>query len=175
MQQSLHKLLETKDFDKISVHEIADAATVNRATFYDHYGDKFALLECMVGSRFHELLQERQVVFNGGCSGALKALVLALCDYLTQLQGGDPKRPLQPHMESAVIAVLRRILLDGAKEHRPPPEVSPEILAATVSWALYGAAREWVHTPNRGSSEEIAQTLVKLVAPILEPLAAVRG
>ncbi|MGD1097474.1 MAG: helix-turn-helix domain-containing protein, partial [Bryobacteraceae bacterium] len=43
--QALEKLLEKKEFDEISVQDIADAATVNRATFYDHYPDKFALLE----------------------------------------------------------------------------------------------------------------------------------
>ena len=42
----LGKLLETKEFDKISVQDIAEAATVNRATFDDHYTDKFDLLEC---------------------------------------------------------------------------------------------------------------------------------
>lgn len=61
LQQALGKLLETKDFDTISVQDITDAATLNRATFYDHYADKSALLECMVGSRFLELLAEREV------------------------------------------------------------------------------------------------------------------
>src|SRR6202022_4358015 len=80
LQQALEKLMETKEFDKISVQVIADAATVNRATFYDHYADKFALLECMVGSRFHELLAEREVRFDATCASALKAIVLAVCD-----------------------------------------------------------------------------------------------
>jgi AcrR family transcriptional regulator len=44
LQQALDKLLETNEFEKISVQDITDAATVNRATFYAHYPDKFALL-----------------------------------------------------------------------------------------------------------------------------------
>src|SRR5580698_9098786 len=81
LQQALEKLLETKEFEKISVQDITDAATVNRATFYDHYPDKFALLECMAGSRFNELLSARGVKFDGTCSSALRAIVLGVCDY----------------------------------------------------------------------------------------------
>jgi AcrR family transcriptional regulator len=62
LQQALEKLLETKDFDKISVQDIADAATVNRVTFYDHYTDKFALLECVVAGRFQNLLTDATFV-----------------------------------------------------------------------------------------------------------------
>ncbi len=35
LHQALGNLLETKEFEKISVQDIAEAATVNRATFYD--------------------------------------------------------------------------------------------------------------------------------------------
>ena len=167
LQQALAKLLETKGFDQISVQDVAEQATVNRATFYDHYNDKFALLQCLVGSRFHELLAEREVHFDGSCGGVLEAIALTVCEYLTQMQGPDRSRPLEPHMESAVIAVLRQILLGGLEKHPPQNGVAAEIVAATASWAIYGAAREWVRTPNHAPSEEIALTVQRLVAPIL--------
>jgi AcrR family transcriptional regulator len=37
--------LKKKDFEDISVQEITDDATLNRATFYLHYPDKSALLQ----------------------------------------------------------------------------------------------------------------------------------
>jgi AcrR family transcriptional regulator len=168
LQHALCKLLEKNEFDKISVQDIASAATLNRATFYDHYADKFALLECMVSSRFHELLAEREVQFDGTCGSGLKAVVLAVCDYLTRMQGSDGKRQLEPHMESAIIAVVRGILLEGLKQHPQERPIAPEIIAASASWAIYGAAKEWAQTPDRCTSEEIADTVTKLVSPILE-------
>jgi AcrR family transcriptional regulator len=168
LQQALGKLLEAKEFDKISVQDIAEAATLNRATFYDHYTDKFALLECMVGKRFGELLAARGVRFDGGCSSALRGIVLGVCDYLAATPRLDCERQLQmePHMESAVIAVVRRIILDGLQAHPPESGVSPEIMAATLSWAIFGAAKEWVRAPARVPSEEIADTVMRLVGPI---------
>ena len=165
LQQALGKLLETKEFDKISVQDIAEAATVNRATFYDHYTDKFDLLECMVGTRFGELLTARGVRFDGGCSSALRAIVQGVCDYLVTAPGAECTRQL-PHMEAAVIAVVRNMLLKGLREHPPAEGVSPEMLAATLSWAIYGAAKEWVRTPGRCSADEVVGQVMALVGPM---------
>jgi hypothetical protein len=73
---------------------------------------------------------------------------------------------MEPHLESAVIGVVRRMILEGLKQHPAARGVSPEMIAATVSWAIYGAAKEWVRTPNRCRSEEIVETVVTLVGPI---------
>ncbi len=167
LQGALEKLLDKKEFDEISVQDIAEVATLNRATFYDHYSDKFGLLECMVGSRFHELLVERQVQFDGTCASALKAIVLAVCDYLTRMRGPEGKRELEPHMESAIIKVVRRTLLAGLKLHPPQQAVAPEMIAAAASWAIYGAATEWVNAPDRCASEDVADAVTTLVSPIL--------
>ena len=169
LHQALEKLLKVKEFDEISVQEIADAATVNRATFYDHYADKSALLQCLVGSRFHDLLAERRVLFDATCASALKAIALAVCDYLAGTPGleFETQRRLEPVMESAIIAVVRRMILEGLKQHPPEGGISPEMVAATTSWAIYGAAKEWVRTPDRRPSDEIVDTVITLVAPIL--------
>src|ERR1700733_5234048 len=122
LQQALGTLLETKEFEKISVQDIAEAATVNRATFYDHYQDKFALLQCMVGAHFQELLAARQVRFDANCVHALKAIVRGVCDYLA----GTPGQ-IQPHMESAVIGVVRSMILEGSRKPPVSSGISPEI------------------------------------------------
>jgi AcrR family transcriptional regulator len=179
LQQALADLLHLREFDKLSVQEITDAAGLNRATFYAHYPDKFALLECMVAGRFHALLDERGIVFDGTCTNALTGIVLGVCDFLAQTLSqlaGTPcaaANQMPPHMESAIIAVVRTMLLDGIRNHPPaspiPPAASPELLASTASWAIYGAAKEWVRTPNRAPSEEIASTIQHLVAPLVHP------
>jgi AcrR family transcriptional regulator len=174
LQQALGKLLEQKEFEKISVQDIADTATLNRATFYDHYTDKFALLESMVAGRFCELLANRCVTFDETCASALTGIVSGVCDFLAGTPGMECPRQRQmgPHLESAVIAVMRRIILDGLARHHSTGAVSPEMVAAAVSWAIYGAAKEWVQTPNRKPSEEIVGTVVTLVSPILAAMNA---
>src|SRR6202162_5876750 len=83
LMESLAKLLTTKEFEDISVQEIADEATLNRATFYLHYPDKTALLQAMTDGRFRELIERRGISFTD-CSAALRAIALGVCDYLAE-------------------------------------------------------------------------------------------
>jgi AcrR family transcriptional regulator len=167
LQQALEKLLETKDFEDVSVQDIAEEATVNRATFYDHYPDKFALLECMVARQFFGLLGERGVKFDGTCPSAIRGIVLGVCDYVAKVPGTERQRQLEPHLESAVVAVVRHMILEGLKQNPPQREVCPEMIAGTASWAIYGAAKEWAKMPELAPSEEIADAIMTLVLPIL--------
>lgn len=45
LKESLLKLLKKKPINKITVKEVCELAELNRATFYTHYSDCFALLE----------------------------------------------------------------------------------------------------------------------------------
>ena len=171
LQQALEKLLETKEFENISVQDIAEAATVNRATFYDHYPDKFALLECMVARQFFSLLEKRGVKFDGSCPSAIRGIVLGVCDYVAGVTCAgaactERQRQLEPHLETAVVAVVRQMILAGLKLNPPQREAGLEMTAATISWAIFGAAKEWVKMPERVSSEEITGTIMTLILPI---------
>jgi AcrR family transcriptional regulator len=95
-------------------------------------------------------------------------MVQGVCDYLAGAPGMDCARQLQmePHMEAAVIAVVRAMLLNGMKQHPPAQGISPEMLAATLSWAIYGAAKEWLRTPGRAPSDAVVDQVMRLVQPI---------
>ncbi len=73
LMEALARLLDRKEFDDISVQEIADEATLNRATFYLHYADKNALLQAMTAARFRDLIGRRGLSFTD-CDGALRAI-----------------------------------------------------------------------------------------------------
>ncbi|MCR2805598.1 TetR/AcrR family transcriptional regulator [Paenibacillus soyae] len=58
-QESLKKavieLMSEKNFDDITIQDIADRANVNRGTIYLHYQDKYDLLDKLIESYFNEL------------------------------------------------------------------------------------------------------------------------
>jgi len=169
LQDALRKLLKQMEFDKISVQDVTEAATVNRATFYAHYEDKFALLGELIRVTFLDLLGQRNANFDGGCSTAFQVIILAVCDYLSELQKSHSfnKHQFEPFVEATVIDQIRIVLLDGFQRHPVERSISAEMIAATASWAIYGAVKQWINTTDRVSAEEFVSVAVELVRPIV--------
>jgi hypothetical protein len=96
-------------------------------------------------------------------------IALAVCDYLSGLPGIEcPERQqFQKHFESALMAVVRGMLLCGLRRMPPSSGIPPELVAASVSGAIYGAASEWVRTPDRCPAEEVVKSIFTLVHPML--------
>ncbi len=178
LQGALETLMRTKSFDEISVQDITEAATVNRATFYDHYTDKYALLDALVAGGFHELLYERHLRYETGCPAALSAIIQATCDFLAQAHSGgvcDRQTAFEPLMDAAIVSAIRRLLMEGLeRKQRPPvsPEESsaphPEILASAASWAITGGVKQWLSMPDRPPAETFVPQLLQLVLPMLD-------
>jgi len=166
LMDALANLLNKKEFDDISIQEIADEATLNRATFYLHFPDKNALLQAMTAARFRELAARRGLCFSN-CDGALRSIALGVCDYLGE-SGGCPTHITQLPLEGSIIPVVRDMFLQGIARHPLKPGVEPELVASMAAWAVFGAARQWYQTPGRIPAEEMAVIIEGLVKPIFQ-------
>ena len=164
LMEALLRLLTRKEFDSISVQEIADEATLNRATFYLHYPDKNALLQAMTAARFRDLIARRGVSFTN-CDGALRAIALGVCDYLAA-SAGCPGQLAKMPLEGSIIPVVEGMFLEGAAKHGTVPGADPKLLATAAAWAIFGAARQWYQTPDRIPAEEMAAKIELMVKPI---------
>jgi AcrR family transcriptional regulator len=164
LMEALAKLLTQKSFDDISIQEIADEATLNRATFYLHYPDKNALLQAMAAERFCKLIARRGLSFTD-CDGALRAIALGVCDYLAETAGCPGQLAKMP-LEGSIVPVVENMFRKGAADHAMAPGVDPELLATTAAWAIFGAARRWYQTVDRIPAEEMAAKIEAMIKPI---------
>ena len=165
LMDALAKLLIKKEFEGISVQEIADEATLNRATFYLHYPDKNALLQAMTDVRFRDLIMRRSITFTD-CNGAVRAIALGVCDYLAETTG-CPTQLARIPLESSIIPVVEDMFKEGLAHHGLAPGADAALLATTAAWAVFGAARRWFQSPNRIPAEEMAARIETMVSPIL--------
>ena len=123
LMDSLVRLLKKKEFEDISIQEIADEATLNRATFYLHYPDKNALLQAMTECRFRDLIERRSITFTD-CNGALRAIALGVCDYLAETTGCPSQLARMP-LESSIIPVVEDMFKEGLARHGTAPGADP--------------------------------------------------
>jgi AcrR family transcriptional regulator len=164
--QAFQGLLAEKAFDLISVQDISERSTLNRATFYDHFTDKFALLEAMIGERFSTLIEARMAGSEGTCEASLRQLILAACDFLAEVSSGCQKhqRQFEPFVESQVKAILYKFLLEGIKRHK---DKNSELKATMVSWAIAGAALQWSRK-KKTSADQLADAVLPTIHTALE-------
>ena len=156
--QAFRALLAEKTFDLISVQDITERSTLNRATFYDHFTDKFALLEAMIGEGFSSRIEERLAGGRGACEASLRQIILATCYFLAEVSSGCQKhqRQFEPLTESRVKAILREWLLEGLRQNQAE---NPELKATMVSWAIAGAALQWSRE-KKTSADELADAIL---------------
>src|ERR1700678_4684254 len=164
LMDALARLLMKKEFEDVSVQEIADEATLNRATFYLHYPDKNALLQAMTESRFRDLIERRGITFTD-CHGALRAIALGVCDYLAE-STSCPSQLARIPLEGAIIPVVEDMFKEGLAHHGLAPGVDAALLATTAAWAVFGAARSWFQTPDRIPAEEMAAKIENMVKAV---------
>ena len=164
--QAFQDLLAEKSFDLISVQDIAERSTLNRATFYDHFDDKFALLAAMMGERFSTLIAARMTGSDGTCSVGIRRLILAACDFLAEASSGCQKHQQQfvPMVEAQVKTIICEFLLVGLRNHQAK---TPELKATMVSWAITGAAMQWSRE-KKISADELADAILPTVHHALE-------
>jgi AcrR family transcriptional regulator len=164
--EALQTLLLEKEFERVSVQDIAERATLNRATFYDHYPDKFALLECMIAEQLNRLISKRGLHFDG-CDGALRKVAFVVCDFLSELPcANNTQRQFEMHVQAAMIAAIKTMIDSGLRQHGGGDDRTRTLTATAAAWAVCGAANEWIRTPDRCSTESIATEIDRLVSPL---------
>ncbi len=173
LQQTLLELMGEQSFDAITVQDIATRSTLNRATFYAHFEDKYDLLDSIVREGIAEALAAAVPESAPVSAQTLRALCRAVCDYLAQVQ--DHCRPqnrrFDPLLERAVQEVLDRFI--GRWLQRAPGALpagaSAETVAGLLSWAIFGTASRW----SRGLRPQSADAMAAhVVAVLTEGLAA---
>lgn len=174
MQSFMELLLEKKNIYSISVQDIAARATVNRATFYAHFEDKFAFLECWMREKFQKKLKDALPDSSISNMSSLRTLLLAVFEFLARTREymASEDRQFEPLFEIAMQKELYQLLFEWLSKESET-KVSLEIVQATAlvtSWGIFGSAVEWSRNPLNRSMEAMVQDVLVVVAAGLAPV-----
>lgn len=167
LSHAFMELLERQSFDSITVQDIAERATVNRATFYSHFQDKYDLLDKLIRERFQHDLEQRIPGPGRLRARSLYSLATIIFTVLSGVNGhcapGD--RTLQPMFESALQSEVQQTLLDWlqAPQTAAAPASTRDAVATTISWALFGSAAQWSRESQPAPLEQAARQVVDVL------------
>jgi len=172
LQQALVELMHEQTFQSITVQDIAERATVNRATFYDHFADKFALLEYSIREKFDEELHSHLAGDAGLSLEALRTLIETICAFMEE--GHRHCKPVDEQLlrlvESQTTGKLVELLtgwLEEAQRRNGPQQASVELTANMIGWAIFGAARHWQEDKKRPPASVFAGELLPVIVATL--------
>jgi AcrR family transcriptional regulator len=167
--QSFENLLAEKNFESVSVQDVTDKAQINRATFYAHFQDKYALLDFSIQQMFMQEIEKRTLNVCSYSPDNLRNLILAVCEFLGKLHTSCA----QPHdqFESLVEGTIKKQIFDllsyWLRKSKPPTELP----ATVATWAIYGLASHYSHLKKRPALEKFVDEALPLVAVNLEQFA----
>lgn len=166
---SFESLLAEKGFETISVQDVTDKAEINRATFYAHFQDKYALLDTAMSQMFMQEIEKRTLNVCTYTSDNLRNLILAVCEFLSRLHTSCA----QPHnqFESLVEGTIKKQLFELLSYWLRNSQLPTEIPATVATWAIYGLASHYSHMKKRPPLEKFVDEAFPLVAVNLEQFA----
>lgn len=155
LQQALTQLIEEKDFQNITVQDITARAEVNRATFYAHFEDKYALLNYSMREAFDAMLAANWPDRPPFTLDNLRLLAMTVAEFVGKFF--DHCKPVtrqhdQFLMVSQVHSHLHEILSRWIDHTQPDIEqhgISAEHAAQVISWVIFGSVMEWARTDRK--------------------------
>ena len=156
LKQSFLKLLKEKPVNKITVKELCELSQINRATFYTHYSDCFALLESIE----NELIDEFEKSLRYVNSFDVAALIEALYAMVDQNQEAC-RTLILGNTSSAVIAKMIALAKPGslAYWHRELPKASETELEMMYTHLSNGLMHVIVEGYDKYSKEEMIRVV----------------
>ncbi|MCH5585630.1 TetR/AcrR family transcriptional regulator [Shimazuella sp. AN120528] len=174
MQSFIELLEQKKNIYSISVQDITNRATVNRATFYAHFEDKYAFLECWMRGKFQRKLKESLPDFSISDITSLRTLILTVFVFLAHNRQYmiPANSQFEPLLEIAMQKELYQILFKWLSEDSNT-SASQEIVETTalvISWGILGSAVQWSRNPQNRTVEAMVRDVLVVVAAGLAPV-----
>ncbi len=171
LRNALIALITEKGFESITVKEITDRATLNKATFYLHYRDKEDLLVKSTEQLVEELGESIGLPsipatdFTPMLMTHLLTYVFEHFERNSEFYDVVLNRIGTPPVVAAIQNPLEQLALrwyEHLRDSRTAPLVEIDLLLRFFSSGCIGLVQQWLHEPQRQSVEYMANSFIQL-------------
>ncbi|MFB9324712.1 TetR/AcrR family transcriptional regulator [Paenibacillus aurantiacus] len=167
IMHALLQLILEKEFEKITINEIAERADVNRGTVYSHYADKYDLLDKCIEDQLRHLMETCYAIDAAEPFQTKAPLLLTIKEieinarlYKALLRIKDVpsfRIHLSSMMNKQIMAQLK------ANSHLCLDDLGQSIFAQFMSSAIVGVIEWWFAQSMPCSAEELTDRLWSLL------------
>lgn len=170
LKEALLSLIKQKGFDAITVRDLTQEADINRATFYQHYQDKFDLLDQTIDEMLLSMAtyvapkSMREFTENKDSSPVFERLFQFIYEntFFFQVMMGEKGVPSFQHRMLKIIQQFMNEKIDQLHPHPEKMNVPKEILIHYISFANLGLITYWLENDMKYSAKYMAKQLSEL-------------
>ncbi len=175
--QAFSTLLAEKNYSKLTVQEIIDAANVGRTTFYAHFETKDDLLKALCGELFGHIIQSAMdVTHTHGLYTGGTAPESVFCHLLQHLQENDCNilGLLSGESSEIFLRYFKDSLQELIESQIFPPgqavktEVPRDFLINHIAGSFVEMVLWWIRGRMRQAPEELDRYFRAVIEPVLQ-------
>lgn len=159
LAQSFKELACVQPIEKITIKEITDRAGVIRPTFYNHFQDKYELLERIIA---HEVLEPTRPLIQAGMIDEAMLLMFAAVERDKEFYIRASRLEGQNSFEDIVRACIRSMLLELIQEHavfKTPKNrwLTPENVSEYYAQSMCYIVMTWIRSNMAIPPKEVVE------------------
>lgn len=160
---AFNELLVTKGFEQMTVKDITERATINRATFYAHFVDKYALLEEVLTELIERIMKEslEGIETEELSEQVVVQYFLGIVRVHDQMYANC--RRGYNSFTHTIDEKLKQYLVQAIEKRLPTERRANAVI---IGWGLYGMYSDWDHHKGGDAAiyaKQVAQPLLLLI------------
>lgn len=172
LAQSFKELALKQPIEKITIKEITDKAGVIRPTFYNHFQDKYELLEWIIST---ELLEPVGLLIQNGMINEALILLFTNIEKEKEFYTRASKLEGQNSFGSIAQSCVEKVLLSVIKnfsEGKKPKYIwlTPERISEYYAQSMCYVVISWIHTGMTISAKELAEIYNYIIKRSMEDI-----
>jgi len=173
LMDAFMKIAQKKEFKDITIKDITDEATVNRATFYSHFQDKYDVMDASITEDILESIVKHLNHYDRLNEETIVKIFFILIKIHTKIHT-EYSPQCRRNVESFYSIIEQKIKKELGELFYPlflkqQPNLDSETLkigATVLSWGIYGASVEWENNSSLSAEQYIKKALPFIVTEI---------
>ncbi|MGP4039116.1 TetR/AcrR family transcriptional regulator [Gracilibacillus sp. D59] len=146
IMDAFFELSKKKEFKDMTIKDITSEATVNRATFYYHFMDKYDLMEKVLIEDLMLNVNNEIAEHDELNQETIVSIFLSVTNFQKSLSTKCRRsfEAFRTTIEAIILKELQDIFYQLLlKQQSPVSDHSQRIAAVMLSWGIYGASVDW--------------------------------